>query len=487
MIHLAGRTHFSVGESLLTPAELVEKAAEAGYKAVALTDTMSVSGAPEFIAACRKRGVKPILGCRLRVVGDIDYRPPAKKALELPKPNPEWFPKVFVLNEEGYRDLLGLLTLANGPRHFYYAPRVGVDDLIAALSRGNLAFSTGDSASLFAVVDFSDYALETMRRIKSVSSQALQCVVELFPAQSLAHDKFNAKATRIANDLGLPMIASFPSLYADDAHAETLEVMGAISSQGRMSDPWLRRPYVRDFSIKPLKERFEQAKLTDWRLERQRGVPGYAGTFKEALRNSVAFANSCKFVPEKMPISLPVMAPDETGALISLVKEGWRKRMFREVLGHKPDPTVISIYKQRLEYELQVLKKMGFERYFLLVRDIVQWSKENGILVGPGRGSCFLAGHNVVLDKSGVTKQIEDIRVGDSVLSHDGSEQKVIATLEFERDEEIIELEFDNGVRIACTKDHLFLTKNRGWVRAEEIGGEDEFDDVAQIARGDGS
>ena len=87
------------------------------------------------------------------------------------------------------------------------------------------------------------------------------------------------------------------------------------------------------------------------------------------------------------------------------------------------------------------------------------------------------------MDKSGLTEAIEQLKIGDKVLAHDGSTQEVIATLQFDRDEEIMELEFSNGVRIECTKDHKFFTKNRGWVVAEELSDADEFDDVRELKR----
>jgi DNA polymerase-3 subunit alpha len=178
------------------------------------------------------------------------------------------------------------------------------------------------------------------------------------------------------------------------------------------------------------------------------------------------------------------MAEDEFSKLVEEVKKGWVARFSRPIFGHKPSEEEIPIYKSRLAYEMGVLKKMGFSGYFLLVQDIVQWAKGNNIMVGPGRGSCFLPDHRVKLSHYGLTKAIQDIKVGDEVIAHDGSFQKVIATLQFERNEEIIDLEFDNGIRISCTRDHKFFTRNRGWVAAEDLTEEDEFEDVEELSRG---
>jgi DNA polymerase-3 subunit alpha len=202
------------------------------------------------------------------------------------------------------------------------------------------------------------------------------------------------------------------------------------------------------------------------------------------VRNIEVLAGMCNYVFEKKAPCLPKMADNEFLTLGKKCLVGWKRRFTHPVLGYLPPAELMPKYKARLEYELSVLKKMGFSGYFLLVEDLVMWSKENGIIVGPGRGSCFLPNHHVVCDKSGLTKAIQDFSVGDKVLAHDGSTQEVIATLEFDRDEEIIELEFSNGVKIECTKDHKFYTRNRGWVVAEELCDEDEFDDVSKLAEG---
>lgn len=187
---------------------------------------------------------------------------------------------------------------------------------------------------------------------------------------------------------------------------------------------------------------------------------------------------------EKQPVSLPKLSTDEFKTLCAKCLEGWKKRFSKEILGYKPTKAELdTVYKSRLGYELSILKKMGFESYFLLVEDLVMWSKNNGVIVGPGRGSCFLAGHEVVINTDGETKKIEDFEIGDKVIAHDGSIQEVVDVLSFDRDEEILHLTFDNGVEISCTKDHKFFSKTRGWIRADEINEEDEFDDVVELAK----
>jgi intein/homing endonuclease len=96
--------------------------------------------------------------------------------------------------------------------------------------------------------------------------------------------------------------------------------------------------------------------------------------------------------------------------------------------------------------------------------------------VGPARG-CFLPGSTVILS-DGSSKNIEEINVGDSVISHDGTYNLVSNCLTYSVDEELVELEFEDGRTIRCTKDHEIFTNNRGWIAASEIT---EEDDVASV------
>jgi len=111
----------------------------------------------------------------------------------------------------------------------------------------------------------------------------------------------------------------------------------------------------------------------------------------------------------------------------------------------------------------------------LIVQDIVNWVGLQGWLPGPGRG-CFLPDTRVKMS-NGLMKNISDIKIGDMVLDCDGNRQRVYDTLIYEVDEEIIELYFGEII-IRCTKDHKFLTTNRGWVEAQNLT---EEDDVLEV------
>ena len=137
---LSVRSDFSIGESMLQVSSIIEKAKEFGYESVAVMDMMTVSSMPLYFDKLKAEGIKPIVGCRIRVYLD----PRAKKVAH----NPSFWLKVYVLNELGMKSLMRMLSKANTVEHFYYHSRVGLDDVLALDAEG-IAVSTGDFYSVF--------------------------------------------------------------------------------------------------------------------------------------------------------------------------------------------------------------------------------------------------------------------------------------------------------------------------------------------------
>lgn len=133
-------------------------------------------------------------------------------------------------------------------------------------------------------------------------------------------------------------------------------------------------------------------------------------------------------------------------------------------------------YFDRLKREISTFEELNFTDYILLTWDVINFCKENNVVVGLGRG-CFLPASLVKMG-DGSFKKIEDVSIGDSVISHDGTVQNVLNTFQYDIAEDLIHIELEDGREIKCTRDHEILTKNRGWVRAEELNDIDELVDV---------
>lgn len=368
---LSVRTHFSIKESIVDPSDIGQLAKEAGYDALGIVDTMSINGLVDVSKSCKKAGVKPIIGCRLAIYDDPSLKQTKAEAKVSEDPNVCWYATVYVKNEEGMKSLIKTLSRANEEDYFYYTPRTGLNELIALLKPGNLLFTTGDFNGLFSHKRYADIANKILSEI-----DPLNALFELVPIDTPLYEKSNKRA--LDYSVGHPdvgVIAAKPVFYAKDEDADSLDVLNGVISNTPIDNIFFKKPYIRSSSL------INANTLID-DCESRFG----ATLATEISANIERVTSECIYEWDEMPMSLPKMAPDEMAELISLVKKGWAERLTKPVLGHQP--TDLAPYKDRLSYELSVLKKMGFEGYFLLVSDIIRWSKENDIKVGPGRGSC---------------------------------------------------------------------------------------------------
>ena len=394
---LAVRSDFSIGESLLQIEHLVDSAKAHGYESVALMD-WSLHGMVDFSNRAKKAGIKPIIGIRVRVFDDPTYRKPAKATGIKEEPNPFFVLKIYAISEAGVTAMLKLLTKANSPEYFYYTARVGLKDILE-MGEG-VVFSTGDMFGLFHHKDHTAI-------LEKLAAQfgASRVFVELVPVDTPLFDTLNAKALAAAKFVVLPTLVTYPTLYLEAGDNTSLEVLHAIANQMKMEDRWRSIQQVTDFHFHPpgfLKEKVAHAAV---RQGNWHAGPD-ARPWAIGLLNAQRLVDLCAYEFKKMAPSLPVMATDEFSTLCQLCKDGWKRRIAAPVFGYLPDAASIPQYKARLSYELGVLKKLNFVGYFLLVEDLVSWSKNAGIIVGPGRGS---VGGSLVAFLLGIT-DVDPIR-----------------------------------------------------------------------------
>ena len=143
---LSVRSDHSIGESIMQVGTIVSRAKELGFTSVALVDTMSISALVEFSNKCKKEGIKPIIGCTVRVYEDPTYRKPSKSSGEAVKSNPFYQLKVYVKSDAGLRSLMRLISKGNSSEYFYYHSRVGFDDV---LGLEDVIVTTGDLFNVF--------------------------------------------------------------------------------------------------------------------------------------------------------------------------------------------------------------------------------------------------------------------------------------------------------------------------------------------------
>ncbi|SER28795.1 DNA polymerase-3 subunit alpha [Faunimonas pinastri] len=398
---LAARTNFSIGESILTVEKLVDGAKALGAKAVAITDTMSVTGLIDFTNKAKAAEIKPIIGCRLRLVNDPSWR----KTKEDKKAPPEFYLTWYVLSEKGLHALFRLLTLANSEERFYNNPKLSFADLFAALedvTSDDVAIASSDAYSVLHHAD----ALDILRKCVDALS-ARNVFLTLTPINAPYWDTLNKRAIAAAEALGCEFLTTRPASYLKEG-ADAAEIMNAVTRNVKITDGWHNSPFSRDLHPLSMSELAGECKGAITRLK-ARGVTDPGACFTQGLKNTARLADMVTYSWAKAPVSLPTMAPNEFLAVVNECKGGWAKRFGSSVFGHKPTAEELrDVYRPRLAYELEVLKKLSFSGYFLLVQDVVQFAKSNGILVGPGRGS---VGGSLVAYLMGIT-DCDPIRFG---------------------------------------------------------------------------
>lgn len=365
---LSIRSDHSLGESTLQVSTLVEQAKELGYDTLGITDTMSISALVEFSNKCRKEGIKPVIGCVIRVVDDPKYRKP--KGDEVVKKNHSYQLKVYIKSDAGLRSLMKLLTIGNSEEYFYYVSRVGLREVIAL---EDVVVTTGDVFNLY-------HHPHHQKILSVLKNRFKDCLFsEIVPINTPLFDTLNTLALNACEEFDIPPIMGYPVFYASEDDANSLDVLRAITSNNKMDSRTLPKPYVRDMCLHKPEMMLDKLSMTMKTCELT------IKSFNDALVNMGKLAERCNYSFRKLEPSLPKMAENEFVTMVQECKLGWDKRFSKEVLGHKP--TDLKIYKERLAYELSVIKKLGFSDYFLLVQNIVKWSKDNGIIIGPGRGS----------------------------------------------------------------------------------------------------
>lgn len=392
MIHV--QSHFSLGLSTLDTDEIVEAAKKEGHEAVFLADTMTVSAMIDFTKKCRAADIKPIVGVRLRIADDT-------KVKEKDLKHQPYELKVYPTNLRGMQAIYRLLTLAYSEERFYYNAKLLLSDVLNDADLDALVITFSDAHSVFLRED----AREIIEKISARTTRS-QRYAELCPIDSPVWDKINARAIEWSDDLDYNLIATRLVRYLRDG-ADSLETLSAITANNKLSDPWHHKPFNKDLCLIGQMEFLKLCVCAKDRIEERFPDLDQVGRWTEAFNTAVHFHKQTWFEWSEQEVSLPSMADDEFAALVDMCKNGWKRRFSHIVFGeHRV--AAAEVYRDRLAYELDVIRRMKFSGYFLLVSDIVNWSKINDILVGPGRGS---VGGSLVAYLCGIT-DVDPIRFG---------------------------------------------------------------------------
>jgi len=354
--HLHLHSEYSLVDSTIRIKALVEACVRAGMPAVALTDECNMFALVKFYKACSAAGIKPIGGCDLWISAPDDPRP--------------WRLTLLCQNREGYLNLSRLVSRAwregqHGGRALIEAGWLhaqAAHGLIALLGRdsevGRIAANQG--------IDAAQAKLQAFARLFPD-----RLYLELTRCGRDGEENWNTAALALATELGLPVLASNDVRFLTQDDFEAHEARVCINQGRVLAD--LKRP--RDYSNQQyLKSPEEMAALF--------------ADLPEALENTVELAKRCNLELEFGKYYLPDFPVPEGHDLASYIRElsreGLKERLIAAPLAADRTP---GDYQTRLERELDVIIEMGFPGYFLIVADFINWGKQNGIPVGPGRGS----------------------------------------------------------------------------------------------------
>ncbi|MFD0962266.1 DNA polymerase III subunit alpha [Paenibacillus chungangensis] len=365
-VHLHVHSEYSLLDGAARIPELVNRAADLGMDALALTDHGVMYGAIPFYRACRDRGIKPIVGCELYVTAESRFQKGSRKD------HPIYHLIVLAKNETGYRNLMRLSTIGY-LEGFHYKPRVDMASL-EEHAEGLVCLSAclGGEVAQHLLHDRKDEARAAALRYRQIFGDDFY--LELQDHGLLEQKKVMAYMIALAQETGIPLVATNDAHYLRPEDKEVQDVLICIGTGKTVEDEdRLHIPTNQAY----LKHADEMAELF-------RHVP-------EALRNTVEIAAKCELHIPLGRASLPVFRPvpadmNSSGYLSELCKQGMMAR-YGDTEKWLHDASYREAAESRLAYELGVIDKMGFSDYFLIVWDFIRFARERSIRVGPGRGS----------------------------------------------------------------------------------------------------
>ncbi|MBD3300779.1 MAG: DNA polymerase III subunit alpha, partial [Candidatus Moranbacteria bacterium] len=357
-VHLHVHSHYSLLDGLGKIDDLLDRVKELGMDSLALTDHGVMYGAVEFFQKAYERGIKPIIGCEMYLA--------AQDMLSKDKRNDDVRYHLVLLakNQKGYENLVHLVSQSH-LKGFYYKPRID-KKLLQKYSEGLIASSAcmaGEIPKCILSNDF-DKAKKSIREYKKIFGRDFY--LELMPDDNLKDQQtVNQGLIRLAGETGTKLIATCDVHYVKPLDKEVQDVLLCIQQNKKVHDK--NRLKMMDFDL--------YLRSSDEMAEIFKDVP-------EALENTVKIAEECAVKLELGKLVLPhFKIPGKKNPDQYLKEQCYKGIEFR--YGKNPEKEVF----QRLEYELEIIRKMGYASYFLIVADFVNWAKDQKIVVGPGRGS----------------------------------------------------------------------------------------------------
>ncbi|HVB54215.1 MAG TPA: DNA polymerase III subunit alpha [Candidatus Acidoferrales bacterium] len=357
--HLHTHSEYSLLDGAARVKGLAQRAFDLGQTAIAITDHGVLAGAIEFYEAASEVGITPIIGCEVYVAARSHLQKEGRADRD------PFHLVLLARDREGYANLVKLVSKAH-LEGFYYKPRID-HELLAEHARGLIGLSgcIGGEVPQRLLVGDADGALAIAREYSQILGP------DGYFLEIQDHGMEEERVVRegliqIARQTDIPLVATNDCHYVDREDAEAHDVLLCIQTGSRLDDPKRLRFSGSDFYVSSAEE---MAAKFDYCWE--------------AVNNSWAIASRCRFEPlldqHLLPLYDVPAGQDADGLLELVAAQGLRQRH----RGEDPPPE----YLARLQYELNVIRETGFAAYFLIVWDFTRAAREDGVKIGPGRGS----------------------------------------------------------------------------------------------------
>ena len=355
--HLHVHTEYSLLDGASRIEDLVLRAKELGMDSLAITDHGAMYGVVDFYKAAKKHGIKPIIGCEVYVA------PRGHKEKE-GRADKEYAHFILLAeNEKGYYNLIKLVSLGF-TEGFYYKPRIDYD-LLEQYSEGLIGLSAcigGDIPQLL-LNGMEEEAKVLALRLKNILGPD-NFFIEIQDHGLREERQVNPQLIKLAGELGLGIVCTNDSHYTRREDAEAHDILLCIQTGKTVDDPNRMRFEGDGFYLKSEEE-----------------MRGLFPDLPEALENTVKIAERCNFDYVFGELKLPYYKTPDSRTAVQFMRDISREGLIKKY--GQPSQEVL----ERYEYEMNMIEKMGYVDYYLIVWDYIHYAKTHDIMVGPGRGS----------------------------------------------------------------------------------------------------
>ena len=350
--HLRISSEYSITQGLLTIDQIVESASKNSIPSVALTDKSNMFGLVKFFSKCEAAGIKPISGASIRLIFDNDES--SYELLCLAKTN------------QGHKNLMKVISNAHN-NHSYNSPVISFNELVE-LKNDILVISGGKDSHIFEYLKRNNIS-DTNKVIDQFTKYFKDdFILEVQRTNRPDEAEYFKNVLPLAINRGIPLVATNDVLFANQDDYEVHETKVCINTSKTLNDPNREKIFSEQQYFKSSKQMNDLFKDCDSLI---------TNTNELAKKCNVSFDTKEYFLPE-----YPVPKQHNFDTYLEELANNRLNTFINKFTNQKQDE-----YKSRLHYELDQIKTMGFSSYFLIVYDFIEWSKNNDVPVGPGRGS----------------------------------------------------------------------------------------------------